>query len=142
MLSGDFSIQSKLALLCDYALTSQDGKVSVMGIFSNIALPALPANYPRFFVVAILLLDPGQHSARIQLVSPSGAEMLPNAPSMNLDVPAPASETNLIIGFDNILFESAGLHQVQLRIGAQLAVTIPFTVTTVTLPDTPFRGNA
>ena len=48
-------------LLCDYALTAQDGKLSVMGIFSQINVPRLPAVHGRCFVVSILEATPGEH---------------------------------------------------------------------------------
>jgi hypothetical protein len=35
----------RLAALCDYALVSQDGKVSLLGIFRNISVSTLPAPY-------------------------------------------------------------------------------------------------
>ena len=41
-------------LLCDYALTAQDGKISAIGVFSQINVARLPATHGRCFIVAIL----------------------------------------------------------------------------------------
>jgi hypothetical protein len=142
MIGPCFSDRVKLALLCDYALTSQDGKVSVIGIFSTITFASLPATYPRFYVAAILALDPGQYAAQLQLITPTGADMLPNAPPLNVDVPVVGIETNLIIGFDNLHFEVPGLYQVQLRVGSDLTLTIPFTVMTGAMDQPEQRGHA
>lgn len=118
----------RLALLCDYALTSEDGKVSAIGMFSTINFAQLPGNYPRFFVVIVASLEAGQHKAQLSMLGPSGHEIIPNGPVMNLDVPEGSSESNLIIGFDNLGFEHSGIHQLQLRIDESLAMSLPFTV--------------
>lgn len=143
MFSSGLDPRVRIALLCDYALTSEDGKVSAMGMFSTINFLSLPANYPRFFVVIVAVLEPGSHSARISLLGPSGSEIIPEGPSMNLDVPEGANESNLIIGFDNLGFESAGIHQLQLRLDESLAMSLPFTVMSTT-ESRPFTvtGNA
>lgn len=128
MFGGALDDRIRLALLCDYALTSEDGKVSAIGVFSTISFVSLPANYPRFFVVVMAALPAGHHEAQISLLGPTGTEVIPNGPAMDLDVPEGSNETNLIIGFDNLTFEVAGLHQLQLRIDERAAVAIPFAV--------------
>ena len=41
-------------LLCDHAITAQDGKVSAIGMFSQINVTRLPTVYGRLFIVAVL----------------------------------------------------------------------------------------
>ena len=143
MFNSDYDARVRLAVLCDYALTSEDGKVSAIGIFSTISFGSLPANYPRFFVVVIVSLPPGSHTARINMIGPTGAEVIPSGPEMGLEVPEGANESNLIIGFDNLGFETAGIHQLNLSLDDAPALTIPFTVMSAGEPA-PFsmRGNA
>jgi hypothetical protein len=132
----------RLALLCDYALTSEDGKVSAIGLFSTINFAQLPGNYPRFFVVIVAVLDTGSHEAQLSLLGPRGNEVIPNGPTMNLDVPTGSTESNLIIGFDNLGFEHAGIYQLQLSIDGTVAMRLPFSVLTSSdQPMTPM-GNA
>ena len=37
-------------LLCDHAITAQDGKVSAIGLFSQINVTRLPTTYGRLFI--------------------------------------------------------------------------------------------
>jgi len=132
----------RLALLCDYALTSEDGKVSAIGLFSTINFAQLPGNYPRFFVVIVTVLPPGSHAAQLSMLGPSGQEVIPNGPVMNLDVPEGSSESNLIIGFDNLGFEHSGIHQLQLRLDGSIAMSLPFSVLAASEQAMTQRGNA
>jgi hypothetical protein len=131
----------RLALLCDYALTSEDGKVSAIGLFSNINFASLPANYPRFFVLFVATLAPGTYNASIVLLGPDGSHVIPPGPLMNLEVPEGSNETNMIIGFDNLTFHAPGLHRLELRIDDYPAATIPFGVSASEGEGFP-RGNA
>jgi hypothetical protein len=141
--SSGFDSRVRLALLCDYALNSEDGKVSAIGIFSAITFPSLPANYPRFFVVIVASLPAGSHTASLTLVGPNGSEIIPSGPTMELAVPEGSTESNLIIGFDNLAFETPGMHQLNLVLDETLAMSLPFTVMTAG-PQAGFtpRGNA
>ncbi len=118
----------KAALLCDYALTSEDGKLSVIGIFGNINFPTLPNAYPRFFVVMVVMLDAGTHPVRLGIVDPSGQQMLPDPPSVEVKVELAGADTNLVIDFNNLPFQRAGIHQVQLYLHDRLTHSIPLSV--------------
>jgi hypothetical protein len=132
----------KAALLCDYALTSDDGKLSAMGIFSNINFPALPNAYPRFFVVIILALDRGRHSVRIGIVDPIGQQVLPDPPQVEVEVEMPGADTNLVIDFNNLPFGRAGIHQVQLFVSELLIHSVPLSVQAIpTEGQLPVRAN-
>jgi hypothetical protein len=120
--------QVKAALLADYALTSDDGKLSVMGIFGNINFPSLPNAYPRFFAVIIVSLDAGTHGVQLQILDPAGQSMLPEPPTVEVHVEVPGADTNLVIDFNNLPFNRAGIHQVQLLIDGLLTRTIPLGV--------------
>ncbi|MGI8967980.1 MAG: DUF6941 family protein [Chloroflexota bacterium] len=121
----------KAALLCDYALTSEDGKLSVVGIFSNINFPNLPNAYARFFVVYIITLDVGTHDVQIGIVDPVGQQMLPEPPAVQVNVEAPNADTNLVIDFNNLPFQRSGVHQVQLLLAGRLTHTIRLNVQSI-----------
>src|SRR5690348_11998151 len=108
--------QVKAGLLCDYALTSEDGKLSAIGIFSNINFASLPNAYPRFFVVFVLTLDTGTHEVQLNIVDPIGQQMLPEAPTVEVPVEVPGADTNLVIDFPNLPFNRPGIYQVQLYV--------------------------
>ena len=118
----------KAAFLCDYALTSQDGKLSVLGIFSNINFPSLPNAYPRFFVVIIVALEVGQHQVHLGVVDPSGTPAVPEGPTVDVQVDVPGADTNLVIDFNNLPFQRAGIYQVQLSVDGRIVHSIPVSV--------------
>lgn len=118
----------KAAFLCDYALTSEDGKLSVLGIFGNINFATLPGAYPRFFVVIILALDAGTHQVQLRVIDPAGQPAVPEAPTVDVAVEAAGADTNLVIDFNNLPFQRTGFYQVQLLIAGTLVHTIPLTV--------------
>lgn len=132
----------KAALLCDYALTSDDGKLSAVGIFSNINFSSLPSAYPRFFVVIIVSFDSGTHGVRLGIVDPVGQQILPDPPTVDVQVEMPGSDTNLVIDFNNLLFQRAGIHQVQFFVSDLLVHSIPVAVQTVSQNGyPPVRAN-
>jgi hypothetical protein len=132
----------KAALLCDYALTSDDGKLSVLGIFSNISFPSLPNATPRFFVVVILTLDAGTHPVRLGILDPSGQQVLTNPPTVEVNVEMPGADTNLVVDFNNLPFNRAGIFQVQLFLDGRLIHSIPLNVQTVASAGIPpVRAN-
>ena len=132
----------KAALLCDYALTSDEGKLSIMGIFSNINFPSLPNAYSRFFVVIILALDSGTHQVRLGIVEPGGGQMLPDPPTVDVQVEVPGADTNLVIDFNNLPFNRPGIYQVQLFLEGLLIHSIPLSVQTAAAPGVaPIRPN-
>lgn len=118
----------KAGLLCDYALTSDDGKLSVLGIFGNINFPSLPNAYPRFFVVIVLNLDAGTHTVQLGILDPSGQNMLPEPPQVEVRVEVPGADTNLVIDFNNLPFNRSGIYQVQLLLEGRLIHAIPLNV--------------
>lgn len=118
----------KAAFVCDYALTSVDGKLSALGIFSHMPMQTLPGSWPRFFVVMILLLDRGTHSISLGITDPMGQPLLPEPARGEVQVDVPGAETNLVIDFNNVLFQHPGIHQVQLFLEGMLLQSIPVNV--------------
>ncbi|GAC1325286.1 MAG: hypothetical protein NVSMB22_15020 [Chloroflexota bacterium] len=134
--------QIKAGFICDYALTSDDGKLSAVGIFSNINFPTLPNAYPRFFVVIILNLDAGSHPVSLGIVDPVGQLLLDEQPSVEVEVALPGADTNLVIDFNNLPFNQPGIHQVQLFLDGLLIHSIPLNVQILSaVPQAPQRAN-
>lgn len=124
----------KAALLADYALTSEDGKLSVLGIFGHINFPSLPNALPRFFVVFIVALEPGAHDVQMGIIDPMGQQMLPEPPQVQVEVEAGGADTNLVIDFNNLPFERPGIYQVQLLIAGRLIHTVRLSVQAMSGP--------
>ena len=126
-------------LLCDYALTAQDGKISAIGVFSQINVARLPATHGRCFIVAILEASPGPHELTFQVVSPTGKATLQNAPRLRIEVPPSATSANIVADLKGMRIEEIGRHRIEVRAGDQILGTSPFTVNLM-LRQTP--GNA
>jgi hypothetical protein len=121
--------QVKLAVLCDYALTSQDGKLSVLGIFSQMNLGQVPGASPPFFVVVVLTLDRGKFPVRFGLADPSGQPVLPEEPPpFDVQVDMPGTDTNLVLQFNNLPLNRPGIYQIQMFLAGRLIHSIPLSV--------------
>jgi hypothetical protein len=115
-------------LLCDYALTAQDGKISAVGVFSQINVARLPAAHGRCFIVAILEASPGPHELTIQVVSPSGRPSLQQAPRLRIEVPPSATSANIVAELKGMRIEEIGRHRIEMRAGDRVLGSSPFTV--------------
>jgi hypothetical protein len=126
-------------LLCDYALTAQDGKISAVGVFSQINVARLPASHGRCFIVAILEASPGQHELSLQVVAPSGKPTLQQAPRLRIQVPPTATSANIVAELKGMRLEEIGRHRIEIREGDRVLGSSPFTVNLI-LRQQP--GNA
>ncbi len=114
-------------LLCDYAMTAQDGKISAIGVFSQINLQRLPAAHGRCFIVAILEATPGPHELTFQVISPSGRATLQQAPRLGIEVPANATTANIVAELKGMRLEEIGRYRIEVRSGDRLLGSSPFT---------------
>jgi hypothetical protein len=115
-------------VICDHAITAQDGKISAIGIFGQITVSGLPSVHGRFFIVAILEADPGAHELTLQVISPSGQAMLPHPPTMRLEVPPNTTTANIVANMEGLQVRELGRHRVELRAGDRVLGTTPFSV--------------
>jgi len=115
-------------LLCDHAITAQDGKVSAIGIFSQINVTRLPTVYGRLFIVAVLEADPGQHQVTLQVIGPSGQPLLARPPQMQMEVPPKAITANIVADFKGLQIREIGKHRLEMRAGDRVLGSTPFII--------------
>lgn len=125
---ADQRLELHSLLLCDYALTSQDGKVSAIGVFSQINVNRIPTVYGRLFIVAMLEADPGSHQLSLQVVSPQGQQLLARPPQMRIEVPANTTSANIVADFKGLQLREIGRHRLELRSGDRVLGSTPFAV--------------
>ncbi|MDQ3880312.1 MAG: hypothetical protein M3295_04485 [Chloroflexota bacterium] len=118
-------------LLCDYALTSQDGKISAIGIFSQITVNRLPTAHPRLFIVAVLEADPGPYELELQVLAPSGTGLLREQPRLRITVPDGATTANIVADLKGLRITEIGRHRIELHAGSRLLGSAPFTISLV-----------
>lgn len=121
-------LQLHTLLLCDYALTAQDGKISAVGVFSQINVARLPATHGRCFIVAILEASSGPHELSLQVVSPSGKPTLQQAPRLRIEVPPNATTANIVADLKGMRLEEIGRYRIEVRAADRLLGSTPFVV--------------
>ncbi|HEY8170554.1 MAG TPA: hypothetical protein VIH24_05590 [Candidatus Limnocylindria bacterium] len=115
-------------LLCDYALTAQDGKISAIGVFGQINVMRMPATHGRCFIVAILEATPGAHELTFQVVAPSGKPTLQQAPRLRIEVPPNATSANIVADLKGMRLDEIGRYRIEMRAGDEILGSSPFTV--------------
>ncbi len=125
----------RLGVLCDHALVSQDGKLSLIGIFDRIAVPGLPIQHPRFFVVAVFDMAPGNHTVRVELLDPTGHSVLQEqGVEIPVSVAAAGQSGNLVAELNLLPLEFAGRYDFNLYVGDDRVGSISLTVEVGTPP--------
>src|SRR5438876_1135749 len=101
------------AVIADYALVDQAGKLSVLGIFQHIWVQQFPATHPRLHLVLRLKgkrTEVGEHHVQIRLLDEQDAEILGGNGNVTFAEP-PAGVTDIeagaILVFD-VPFRHAG----------------------------------
>lgn len=118
----------RVGVLCDHAIVGQDGKISLIGIFDRIAVPGVPVQHPRFFVVAIFDIMPGTYAVRVELIDPTGHDVLHE---QNIQIPvsaAPGQKGNLVAELNMLPFEFAGRYDFNLFIADEYLGSISLDV--------------
>ena len=121
-------------LLCDHALTGQDGKISAIGIFGQINVARLPAVHARLFIVAVLDAEAGTHDLTLQVIAPSGARLLETPPQLHMEVPPGTTIANIVADLNGLELRELGRHEVELREGSRLLGGTPLLVNLIFQP--------
>jgi hypothetical protein len=127
-------------LLCDHALTGQDGKISAIGIFGQINVSRLPAVHPRLFIVAVLDAEAGAHDLTLQVISPRGARLLDQPPQLHMEVPQGTTTANIVADLNGLEIRELGRHEIELREGSRLLGSTPLHVNLIFQPGEAARA--
>lgn len=127
------------AVVSDYALVDQAGKMSVLGIFQHIWVHQFPAMHPRLHLVLRLKgrrTEIGEHPVRIRLVDEADVELLGGEGSVTFAEP-PAGVTDIeaaaILVFD-VPFPHAGTYRFEITIDGEQKATVPLSVSEMRPP--------
>src|SRR3989449_2268684 len=120
------------AVVADYALVDQAGKLSVLGVFQHIWVQQFPAMHPRLHLVLRLKgkrTEIGEHSVQIRLVDEQGTEILGGNGSVTFAEP-PAGVTEIEAGaillFD-VPFPRRGADRFEITIDGEANAAGPVT---------------
>jgi hypothetical protein len=111
-----------LALLCDDAKVTADGKLDMHGVFNDLYAPGFPARQDRVVLVLVVEWDPEDHGRfqfRVDLVAPDGKPSLTVNGHTDVDArPAgrPPARTRLIMPLETVIFPVAGAYRFRIRV--------------------------
>jgi hypothetical protein len=132
------------AVVADYALVDQSGKMSVLGIFQHIWVQQFPAMHPRLHLVLRLKgrrTEIGEHAVQIRLVDDAETELLGGSGTVNFAEP-PAGVTEIeaaaVLVFD-VPFPHAGQYRFEITVDGERKTTVPITVSQ--LPQQPLESS-
>jgi hypothetical protein len=121
------------AVVADYALVDQTGKISVLGIFQHIWVPQFPAMHPRLHLVLRLKgkrTEIGSHAVEIRLLDEADAQILGGNGSVMFAEP-PAGVTDIeaaaLLVFD-VPFPHPGGYRFEITVDGERKATVPLTV--------------
>ena len=121
------------AVVCDYALVDQFGKLSVIGVFHHIWVQQFPTVHPRLHLVIRLKgtrTEVGEHDVQIRLLYEEDEEIIngegkvhfPEPPAGVLEV-----EAGAVLAFD-VPFKKPGRYRFEIRVDSGPQTVVPITV--------------
>lgn len=135
----DGGVEVTLAVLCDYANITNDGKVNILGIFSEINPVMIPFPLPQAYLVASFSASPAEQGqerqVRLQLMSADGGAPLVSIAN-NVTVPPPPrvgarASINMMVGMAGLTFPTAGDYAFSVLVDNDEKASIPIRVNPV-----------
>lgn len=130
--SGWRDLRVDFAVLADYALIDQHGKLSVLGIFQHVWVDHFPAVHPRTHLVVRVRgrrTEIGGHAIRIRFVDAGGQELLGGEGTVQFGEP-PAGVTEVEAGavlvFD-VPLPAPGPYAFEIILGDEPPLRVPLT---------------
>lgn len=104
------NIQAKFTLLCDYALISQDNKISIIGEFDRLYSTAEKASLSKWFLVSKLTAEPNlKLDLEISVNNEQGTDQLIKRDfQITTD---PEGRAGLIVEFGGLVFNKFGTYK-------------------------------
>lgn len=130
-------MEVKLALLADAANISQEGKLNVLGAFTNLNTRKLPTVHPEMQLVLGLEASPGEAETKKTLeVKMLDNDGQPDGGQFQAEFTVPLPKVSgrrirvqWIIKLQNTTFQREGPHQVAILLNGQTEAEIPLGVT-------------
>jgi Family of unknown function (DUF6941) len=129
-------MQLRIAALADYTNITDNGKLNILGIFSQIHAVNVPATHPQMQFVVQFAFEPietGDKAIRIALQDADGNELLAMEGTLNLPHPATADPivVNQIVVLQNVVFPHYGNYEFVIEVDGE---TVPAHVPVDVLP--------
>jgi hypothetical protein len=120
-------VELTMALVCDRARATEDGKLDVHGVFNDLFATGFPAKQQRMMLVMGIewdRTDDGRYKFRVDLEDPTGRPTLTLEGHTDVDKRTPdrpPARTRLIMPLEEVVFPVPGTYRFVLRMkGTQL----------------------
>jgi hypothetical protein len=110
-----------MAVVCDRARATEDGKLDLHGVFNDLFAPGFPAKQPRMMLVMGIewdRTDDGRFKFRVDLEDPTGRPTLTLEGHTDVDARTPdrpPARTRLIMPLEEVIFPVPGAYRFKLR---------------------------
>jgi hypothetical protein len=115
-------LKLKYSFFCDAANIDSSGKISALGIFTNINAQQFPAIQPAMTFVTCIegrKSESGQHPFRINFIDDDGNDIMPPMQG-EIDIAQNSSNANIIVNLNAITFPKPGTYSMDLVIDNQV----------------------
>ena len=118
-------MELQLALVCDHAQATEDGKLDVHGVFNDLFAPAFPAMQDRLVLVLAVewsRSDSGRYLFRVELVDPEGKPALSVEGHTEVDArpeDRPPARTRLLLPLKKVVFPHPGAYRFRVQLKGQ-----------------------
>lgn len=115
-------MEVQLAVLCDDAHVSPEGKLDIRGIFNELSAPGFPAKQDQMILVVSIewgRADQGRYQFRVDLISPEEKPVLTVEGHTDVDLRGsdrPPAQTRLIMPLSDVIFPVPGLYRFSMRV--------------------------
>ncbi len=115
-------MELQLALVCDHAKTTDDGKLDVHGIFNDLYAPAFPALQDHMVLVLAVewsRSDSGRYRFRVELTDPDGKPTLSVEGHTDVDSrpeDRPPARTRLMLPLEKVVFPKPGAYKFKIQL--------------------------
>ena len=135
----------RFAHICDYATVSREGKLSVLGIFTNINAAKFPATHPQMYLAFDLEMKAVEAdreiALEIHLVDADGEKLFELKGTVQFKGPAGVKakpgvsvRTSQIMAMNGLTFKRPGAHEINIFLNGSLAYTVSFNITRLKPP--------
>lgn len=118
-----------LAVVADYANTTSEGKLNIMGIFNSVNAAAFPTNVHEMRLVVKYQFTPAErksaHTIQVKFLDPDGAELLGLAQPFQVPDNALNPEVTQVIDLRGIPLPKAGDYAFHILMDEQEQARVP-----------------
>lgn len=115
-------MEVQLAVLCDHARVSPEGKLDIQGIFNELSAPGFPAKQDEMVLVVAVewgRSDQGRYKFRVDLISPEDKPVLTVEGHTDVDLRGddrPPARTRLVMPLKEVIFPVPGRYRFAIRV--------------------------